>query len=63
MKKTRTFRLDDSTIEKLESIRKAYDAIQENHKNNELNLKLFSTAKVIEKLIEKEYQTLIEKGY
>jgi hypothetical protein len=62
MKKTRTFRLDDTTIEKLEKIKKAYDVFQNSRKYEGLNLKLFSTANVIEKLIEKEYQALIELG-
>lgn len=62
MKKTRTFRLDDSTIEKLGAIKNAYDVFQNSLQHEGLNLKVFSTANVIEKLIEKEYQALIELG-
>lgn len=58
MKKTRTFRLDDNTMEMLDFIKRQYNVIQNKDKNTHMNFRSFSNATVIEKLIEKEYYSL-----
>ena len=63
MKVSRTFRLNDQTMEKLHFLKSAYNEIQSKQINSMINAKSFSTANVLEKLIEKEYQEIKEKGY
>lgn len=63
MKVSRTFRLNDETMEKLRFCKKAYNLMQRNVENKNLNIRSFSTATVLEKLIEREYESLKEKGF
>lgn len=63
MKTSRTFRLNDKTMDQLHYLKDAYNKIQNEQDNSMINVKSFSTATVLERLIEKEVAAIKEKGY